>query len=270
MFFYLSCNEKKNLRFEIFYQKICSLSTDCIISGKNISELIMFWFSKRKTMVILRVRKSIINIIVYVCRANLLIRLADIQEEDIGIITEVLVDNLLDNKKYIDLYGNATKLIITILLIAQHKENVEEFDSLLTNAKTFILRIIFIPFILPGAGATDLYYLNSGYEDFTTYDNDLFILKKLFDSLSFIPYYILLNSGCDGIMTFSELKSRSTLSNDLFLGVDTFTGVIKSMIFEGPMDSYKVRATAITTSTETSRLLLRLDGVFAYKKDTCK
>merc|ERR1712032_159183 len=270
MFFYLSCNEKKNLRFEIFYQKICSLSTDCIISGKNISELIMFWFSKRKTMVILRVRRSIINIIVYVCRANLLIRLADIQEEDIGIITEVLVDNLLDNKKYIDLYGSATKPIITILLIAQHKENVEEFDSLLTDAKTFILGIIFIPLILPGAGATDLYYLNSGYEDFTTYDNNLFILKKLFDSLSFISYYIFLNSGCDGIMTFSELKLKFILSNDLFLGVDMFTGVIKSIIFKGFMDSYKVKATVITTSTETLHLLSRLDSIFAYKKDTCK
>ncbi len=84
-------------------------------------------------------------------------------------------------------------------------------------------------------------------------------------ALESIPKTLAENAGMDSIDALVALRNKHKDGKDINYGVNVFKGVISDMEAEGVVEPAKVKTQAISSATETTRLILRIDDIIASR-----
>jgi chaperonin GroEL (HSP60 family) len=80
--------------------------------------------------------------------------------------------------------------------------------------------------------------------------------------MEIIPRTLAENAGLDPIDVLTELKSSHNKGN-LWSGINVFSGKVMDAWKEGVIEPLKIKTQALTSATEVSTMILRIDDVIA-------
>ncbi len=90
-------------------------------------------------------------------------------------------------------------------------------------------------------------------------------IEAFAESLEAIPVSLAENGGMDSIDTLVELKSKHAKAEGRDFGVDVLHGKVEDMKKLGVLEPVKVVRLAISSATETARLILRIDDIISAR-----
>jgi thermosome len=90
-------------------------------------------------------------------------------------------------------------------------------------------------------------------------------IEAFADSLEAIPISLAENGGMDSIDILVELKAKHANAEGRNFGIDVLHGKIEDMKKLGVFEPVKVKRQAISSATETARLILRIDDIISAR-----
>ena len=87
-------------------------------------------------------------------------------------------------------------------------------------------------------------------------------VKSFAESMEIIPRTLAENAGLDPIDVLTELKSAHK-DNKKWAGINVFTSKVMDAWKEGVIEPLKIKTQAISSATEVSTMILRIDDVIA-------
>jgi chaperonin GroEL (HSP60 family) len=90
-------------------------------------------------------------------------------------------------------------------------------------------------------------------------------IQAFADALESIPKALAENAGMDVIDTLVSLKNKHKEKDGKTVGVDVISGKVADLKKLGILEPSRVKSQAISSATETARLVLRIDDIISSK-----
>lgn len=258
--------------------KIVQCKPDLVFTEKGVSDLAQHYLLKANITCIRRVRKSDNNRIARATGAQIVNRVEDLRDSDVGtrcglFHVEKLGDEYVggsvrtDASYFTFLEKCDDPKACTILLRGPSKDILSEIDRNLADAMSVARNIVFHPMLAPGGGATEM-AVSVGlaqYAGQSMEGAEVAAAHAVADAMEVIPRTLIQNCGGNAIKTLTQLRARHANGEHTY-GVDGNTGRIVEMKQYGLMESASVKIQILKTAIESASLLLRVDDVVSAKR----
>ena len=90
-------------------------------------------------------------------------------------------------------------------------------------------------------------------------------MQAFAEALESIPRTLAENAGMDPIDTLVSLKTKHKKGDGISVGVDVIAGKVDDLKAKGIFEPARVKKQAISSATETARLVLRIDDIISSR-----
>ncbi|CCU99193.1 unnamed protein product [Malassezia sympodialis ATCC 42132] len=247
--------------------KILQLKPDLVFTEKGVSDLAQHFLMKANVTCIRRVRKSDNNRIARATGAQIVNRVDDLRESDVGTRCGLFHVEKMGDDYFTFLDRCKENKACTILLRGPSKDILNEIDRNLADAMSVARNIVFHPMLAPGGGATEM-AISVGLAHFAGKSMEgveVAAVHAVADAMEVIPRTLIQNCGGNPIKTLTQLRARHA-NGEYTYGVDGNTGRIVEMKQYGLFESASVKIQILKTAIESASLLLRVDDVVSAKR----
>lgn len=247
--------------------KIVRLKPDLVFTEKGVSDLAQHFLMKANVTAIRRVRKSDNNRIARATGAQIVNRVEDLRESDVGTQCGLFHIQKLGDEYFTFLERCNEPKACTILLRGPSKDILHEIDRNLADAMAVARNLVFYPKLAPGGGATEM-ALSVGLAQFAGQTADgveVAAVHAVADAMEVIPRTLIQNCGGNPIKTLTQLRAKHANGEHTF-GIDGNTGKVVDMKSYGLYESASVKIQTLKTVVESASLLLRVDDVVSAKR----
>jgi len=253
---------------EDFIRRMCdsiiSFKPDVVITEKGLSDLAQHFLMKANITALRRFRKSITNRIAKASGATIVHRPEEIREQDIGTGCGLFEVRKIGDEYFTYITDCKDPGACTILLRGGSKDLLNEVERNLTDALYVARNILVDPRLLPGGGATEMSVAHHLMEKSKEYEGIAqYAYRSVSLALEVIPRTLATNAGASPVRLLTELRAKHAQDpvKNVNWGVDGNTGELVDMLDAGIWDSFAVKAQTLKTATESSVLLIRVDGI---------
>ena len=119
---------------------------------------------------------------------------------------------------------------------------------------------------VPGGGAIEMELSKRLIEYASIFDGrEQLAIRQFADALESIPEALSENAGLDSIQTITELRSRHQRKPTI--GLNLFNNKIEDTFKAGIIEPTKIKEQAISSATEVSTMILRIDHILVSKQE---
>ncbi|MEW6528423.1 MAG: thermosome subunit beta [Candidatus Micrarchaeota archaeon] len=247
--------------------KISSTGATAVFCQKGIDDVAQHYLSKLGIIAIRRVKKSDMEKLARATGAKIASSLEDLTAKDLGFagaISErkiageamVFVENCKDPKS------------VSIFVRGGTDHVVSEVERAVKDAIGSVSASLEDGTYVTGGGSVEMELS----KELMTYATEIggreqLAIQAFAESLESIPKTLAENAGMDSIDTLVSLRNKHKHKDDdgKYIGVDVLSGKIGDMNKNGVLEPAKVKRQAITSATETARLILRIDDIISSK-----
>ncbi|WFD42460.1 T-complex protein 1 subunit gamma [Malassezia psittaci] len=246
--------------------RILELKPDLVFTEKGVSDLAQHFLLKANVTCIRRVRKSDNNRIARATGAQVVNRVEDLREGDVGTQCGLFHIEKLGDEYFTFLEKCKNPKACTILLRGPSKDILNEIDRNLADAMSVARNIIFNPSLAPGGGATEM-AISVGLAQYgqSLEGLDVGAVDAVASAMESIPRTLIQNCGGNAIKTLTQLRAKHANGEHSY-GVDGNTGKVVEMKQYGLYESASVKIQTLKTAIESASLLLRVDDVVSAKR----
>lgn len=254
--------EEKMLREMV--EKIKASGANVIFCQKGIDDLAQHYLAKEKIMAIRRVKKSDMEKLARASGAKIASSLDDLGGDDLGeagLVEEkkiggeamVFVQNCKDPKS------------VSIFVRGGTDHVVSEVERALKDALGAVSSAIEYGSYVTGGGSVEM-ALSIALHEYAVKigGREQLAIQAFAESLESIPKALAENAGMDAIDTIVTLRNRHKQGNATY-GIDVRNSKADDMDKIGVFEPTKVKKQAISSATETARLILRIDDIISSK-----
>ena len=118
---------------------------------------------------------------------------------------------------------------------------------------------------VPGGGAIEI-ALSKRIKEYSTElgGREQLAVEEFANALESIPQALAENAGLDSINVLTELKKKHKKSHNF--GLNLFTKKIEDVVKAGIIEPLKIKPQAISSATEVSTMVLRIDDILSAKE----
>lgn len=247
--------------------RIIQFKPDLVFTEKGVSDLAQHFLMKQNVTCIRRVRKSDNNRIARATGAQIVNRVEDLRDSDVGTRCGLFHIEKLGDEYFTFLEKCKDPKACTILLRGPSKDILHEIDRNLIDAMSVARNVVFNPLLAPGGGATEM-AVSVGLAKFAGQSmegSEVGAVKAVSDAFEVIPRTLIQNCGGNTIKTLTQLRARHANGENVY-GVDGYTGKVVNMKQYGLYESASVKIQIVKTAIESASLLLRVDDVVSAKR----
>ncbi|WFD31425.1 T-complex protein 1 subunit gamma [Malassezia sp. CBS 17886] len=246
--------------------RILQVKPDLVFTEKGVSDLAQHYLMKADVTCIRRVRKSDNNRIARVTGAQIVNRVEDLRESDVGTRCGLFHIEKIGDEYFTFLEKCRDPKACTILLRGPSKDILNEIDRNLADAMSVARNMVFFPRLAPGGGATEM-AISVGLAQLaqTMEGTEVGAVNAVAEAMEVIPRTLIQNCGGNTIKTLTQLRARHANGEHTY-GVDGYTGKVVDMKQYGLYESVSVKIQTLKTATESASLLLRVDDVVSAKR----
>lgn len=248
--------------------KILEFKPDLVFTEKGVSDLAQHFLMKANVTCIRRVRKSDNNRIARATGAQIINRVEDLRDADIGTRCGLFHIEKMGDEYFTFLEKCTDPKACTILLRGPSKDILHEVDRNLADAMSVARNIVFHPMLAPGGGATEM-AISVGlaqYAGQAMEGVEVAAVHAVADAMEVIPRTLIQNCGGNTIKTLTQLRARHANAEHSY-GVDGNTGRVVEMKQYGLYESASIKIQILKTAIESASLLLRVDDVVSAKRN---
>ena len=246
--------------------KIEKSGANVVLCQKGIDDVAQHFLSKSGIYACRRVKKSDMDKLSKATGAKIITNLDDLSSNDLGNAGVVEEKNVGDEKMtYI--FDCKKAKSVTILVRGGTEHVVAEVKRAVEDAIGDLCATIKSGKVVGGAGAPEM----EVSKELKRFANQLsgreqLAVNAFADSLEIIPRTLSENAGIDPIDTITELKSKHD-KGETWSGINVFTGKSMDAWKEGVIEPLKIKTQAISSATEVTIMILRIDDVIAAGPD---
>lgn len=246
---------------------IIAARPDVVFTEKGVSDLAQHFLQKNNITAIRRVRKSDNNRIARACGAQIVNRVDEIKEEDIGTGAHLFEIKKMGDEYFTFVTECEDPKACTILLRGPSQDLLKEVERNLQDAMNVVRNVVVDPRILPGGGATELAVSVALNEKARAIEGVAqWPYKAVAKALEVIPRTLIQNCGASTIRVLTAVRAKHADGANPTWGVDGRKGVPADMAELGIWEPLSVKLQTIKTAVETATLLLRIDAIVSGLK----
>jgi chaperonin GroEL (HSP60 family) len=255
--------EEKMMRDMV--DKIAATKATVVFCQKGIDDLVQHFLSKKQIVAVRRVKKSDMEKLSRATGAAIASSLEDLRESDLGnagLVEErkvggeamVFVERCKDPKS------------VTVFVRGGTDHVVSEVERAVVDARGAVSSALQDGKYVVGGGSVEMeisrelhsYAVQIG-------GREQLAIQAFAESLEAIPRALAENAGMDVIDTIVALRNKHKEKDGKTIGVDVLAGKVADLKPLGIFEPAKVKKQAMTSATETARLILRIDDIISSR-----
>ena len=155
---------------------------------------------------------------------------------------------------------------VTIFIRGGTKQATDEVERALTDVLGALTSAVEDGKYVTGGGSTEIEVASKLRETATDVGGrEQLAIQAFADALEVIPKALADSAGMDPIDTLVQLRSKHKSTSGKNFGVDVYSNVVADMDKLGIIEPLKVKAQAITSATEATVSILRIDDMISSK-----
>ncbi|CAH1756192.1 20759_t:CDS:2 [Entrophospora sp. SA101] len=242
-------------------EKIIAVKPDLVFTEKGVSDLAQHYLMKANISAIRRVRKTDNNRIARAVGANIVNRLDDLKDEDVGVNCGLFNIEKIGDEYFTYLTNCKNPKACTILIRGPSKDILNEIDRNLQDAMNVARNVFFNPCLAPGGGATEMAISVKLSENSKTLEGiEQWPYKAVAEAMEVIPRTLVQNCGGNAMKILTQLRAKHATGNHSW-GIDGESGKVVDMHEYGIWEPNAVKVQTIKTAIESACLLLRVDDI---------
>jgi chaperonin GroEL (HSP60 family) len=231
---------------------------------KGIDDLAQHYLAKEKIYAVRRVKKSDMEKLAKATGANLVTKLDDLKNEDLG-DAKMVEEKKIAEDKMTFVTGCKNPKAVSVLIRGGTEHVVDEIERSLHDAISVVSVAIEDGKLVTGGGSTAMEIAMKLREHAASVGGREQIAMDAFASaLEVVPTALAENAGLDPIDVLIELRSAHK-SGKKYAGINVFTGKVVDMKKERVLEPVRVGKQAISSATDAAVMILRIDDVIASK-----
>jgi chaperonin GroEL (HSP60 family) len=255
--------EEKMMREMV--EKIAATGATVVFSQKGIDDLVQHFLSKKGIAAVRRVKKSDMEKLSRATGAIIASSLEDLKASDLGHA------GLIEERK---IAGEAMVFVekckdpksVTIFVRGGTDHVVSEVERAVIDARGAVSSALEDGRYVVGGGSVEMaisrelhnYSMQIG-------GREQLAIQAFADAMESIPKALAENAGMDVIDTLVSLRNKHKEADGRSFGVDVLAGKVSDLAKHGIYEPAKVKKQAISSATETARLMLRIDDIISSK-----
>jgi len=242
--------------------KVVNSGCNVVFCQKGIDELAQNILAKNNIMAVRRVKRSDLEALSKSTGAKIISNLNDLNEEVLGYSGSVEEINYNDDEM-IFVKDCKNPKTVTLLLKGASEHVLEEVKRALEDAIGDVATALKNKKVVAGAGSCEI-ELSRQLHKFSESlsGREQLAVKAFADSLEIIPITLAENAGLDPIDVLTEMKANHD-NEMIWNGINVFTGKTMDAWESGVIEPLKIKTQALTSATEVSIMILRIDDVIA-------
>ncbi|MFH2106287.1 MAG: thermosome subunit beta [Candidatus Micrarchaeota archaeon] len=254
--------EEKMLRDMV--EKIVASGAQVIFCQKGIDDLAQHFLAKQGIMATRRVKKSDMEKLARATGAKIASSLEDLSASDLGHAGNV-EEKKISGEAMIFVEKCKDAKAVTLFVRGGTDHVISEVERAVVDSRGAVTSAVEDGEYVIGGGAVEMELA----KQLTAYSAEIggreqLAVQAFADALEAIPRTLAENAGMDSIDTLVGLRSKHKKEGTTF-GVDVLGGIIADMKALGILEPAKVKRQAITSATETARLILRIDDIISSR-----
>ncbi len=246
-------------------EKIAKSNANVIFVQKGIDDVAQHYLSKAGIMAIRRAKKSDMEKIAKATGARLVTSLDDLTKNDLG-FAGLVEERKISGEQMVFVEKCKDPKSVTIFIRGGAKQTVDEVERALTDALGALASAAESGRYVTGGGSAEI-EVASKLRDYATDvgGREQLAIQAFADSLEVIPKTLADSSGMDAIDTLVQLRSKHKTASGKGYGIDVYTNSLAEMEKNGVIEPLKVKLQALSSATEASAAILRIDDMISSK-----
>ncbi|MDE1851520.1 MAG: TCP-1/cpn60 chaperonin family protein [Candidatus Micrarchaeota archaeon] len=245
--------------------KITASKANVIFVQKGIDDVAQHYLAKAGVMAIRRVKKSDMEKLAKATGARLVTSLEDLTPKDLGFAGQV-EERKIAGEQMIFVEKCKDPKSVTIFVRGGTKQTADEVERALTDVIGSLVSVIEEGKYVSGGGSTEV-EIAMKLRDMATDvgGREQLAIQAFADALEVIPKALADSSGMDPIDTLVQLRSKHKSKDGKSFGIDVYGNRIADMEKLGVIEPMKVKSQALSSATEASVSILRIDDMISSK-----
>mgnify|MGYP001626350353 FL=1 len=245
--------------------KIAASKANVIFVEKGIDDVAQHYLAKAGIMAVRRVKKSDMEKLTKATGASLVTSLDDLSEKDLG-FAGLVEERKIAGEQMVFVEKCKDPKSVTIFIRGSTQQVVNEVERSLNDVIGAIASAIEEGKYVIGGGSIEVDIANG----LRAYSSDVggreqLAIQAFADAVEIVPKTLAESAGMDPIDTLVQLRSKHKGSEGRVYGVDVYKNTIGDMERLGVIEPMKVKEQAITSASEASEIILRIDDMISSK-----
>ncbi|MBI5051601.1 TCP-1/cpn60 chaperonin family protein [Candidatus Micrarchaeota archaeon] len=255
--------EEKMLREMV--EKIAATGANVVFCQKGIDDLAQHYLAKKGIVGVRRVKKSDMDKLARATGAKVASSLEDLKPAAMGHA------GLVEEKK---VAGEAMVFVekckdpksVTILVRGGTDHVVSEVERAVVDCRGAVSSALEDGRYVVGGGSIEM-HLSKELQQYSVEigGREQLAIQAFAEALESIPRTLAENAGMDAIDSIVGLRTKHKKADGKFNGVDVIAGKIADLKEKGILEPSRVKKQAMSSATETARLVLRIDDIISSR-----
>ena len=246
-------------------EKITKSKANVVFVQKGIDDVAQHYLSKASVSAIRRVKKSDMEKLSKATGARMVTSLDDLTEADLG-FAGLVEERKISGEQMVFVEKCKDPKSVTIFIRGGTKQSTDEVERAITDVLGSLTSAIEDGKYVTGGGSTEIEVAMKLRDAATDIGGrEQLAIQAFADALEIIPKALADSAGMDPIDTLVQLRSKHKGASGKNFGVDVYANVVADMDKLGVIEPLKVKSQAITSATEATVSILRIDDMISSK-----
>lgn len=255
--------EEKMLKTMV--EKISNSKATVIFVQKGIDDVAQHYLSKAGIIAVRRIKKSDMEKLSKATGAKIITSLDDLTESDLG-YAGLVEERKISGEQMVFVEKCKDPKSVTIFVRSGAKQTTDEIQRALNDVLGALTSAVEDGKYITGGGSGEVEIALKLRESATNIGGrEQLAIQAFADALEVIPKALAESAGMDPIETLVQLRSKHKSAEGKSYGIDVYKNVIADMEKLGVIEPLKVKLQALTSSTEASAAILRIDDMISSR-----
>lgn len=244
--------------------KVKASGANVVFCQKGIDDLAQHFFAKEGIYACRRVKKSDMERLGRSTGANIINKIAEIDESDLGYADTVELKKIEDEEMTF-IMGVKDPKTVSVLVRGGTNHVADEVERSLVDAWSVVKVAIEDGMMVTGGGSTAM-EIAMQLRDYaaTVGGREQIAIEAFASAMESIPSTLAENAGLDPINIVIEMRKQHK-EGKVYAGLNPYTGKVEDMMALNVIEPYRIGKQAINSATDAAVMILRIDDVIAAK-----
>ena len=255
--------EEKMLKTMV--EKVSNSKASVIFVQKGIDDVAQHYLSKAGIIAVRRVKKSDMEKLAKATGGKIITSLDDLTESDLG-YAGLVEERKISGEQMVFVEKCKDPKSVTIFVRSGAKQTTDEIQRALNDVLGALTSAVEDGKYITGGGSEEVAIALKLRESATNIGGrEQLAIQAFADALEVIPKALAESAGMDPIETLVQLRSKHKGADGKYYGVDVYKNITADMEKLGVIEPLKVKLQAITSATEASAAILRIDDMISSR-----
>ena len=257
--------EEENRMLKSMVDKVSASGANVLLCQKGIDDLAQHYLAKEGILAVRRVKESDMNNLAKATGGRVLSNIDELSADDLG-YAKLVEERKVETDKWVFVEGCKNPKALSILIRGGSQRVVDEAERSVHDAIMAVKDVVEYPYVTVGAGAPEVYISQKVREwSASLSGRSQLAVERFADSVEEIAIALAENAGMDPLDTQTQLRAKAALAKPKY-GVDVINGKVTDMAAKDVYEPLKVKEQIISSATEVSSMILRIDDVISVSK----